>query len=371
MKKILTACPHCLKTLGEDYRQFGFAPRCSTRRCSCRGLGRATGAVRLRPERRRAARPVLPGAIRRATWTSRATCCARRRGRQGAGALAPQPVLLRRRRRAAVRGARRGDAHQPAAIRAAAGDRAPATIVTACPFCAIMLKGAQASANATTEVVDLMTFVDGRMKSASAGARHAAAQAGRRSSQGRERSRLAGVAPQAPRGRGHRRASATRLIAAARADASAGARRAPSISQSVVGVGPPADPRAVARSHPAGDHLLPRPRRGRDHQPEFRRGVDRAHHAAVRLSRRRAGRPRAAAGARCCSSARDMAEGRPAAFTVDGPRGPAYQAQPGAVWLAKATGNPSCRFTSSRLRAGRCGAGTARRCRSRGAASRW
>jgi lysophospholipid acyltransferase (LPLAT)-like uncharacterized protein len=41
---------------------------------------------------------------------------------------------------------------------------------------------------------------------------------------------------------------------------------------------------------------------------------------------------------------RDMAEGRPAAFTVDGPRGPAYRAQPGAVWLAKATGNPVVPF---------------------------
>jgi len=41
---------------------------------------------------------------------------------------------------------------------------------------------------------------------------------------------------------------------------------------------------------------------------------------------------------------RDMAEGRPAAFTVDGPRGPAYRAQPGAVWLAKATGNPVIPF---------------------------
>ena len=31
-----------------------------------------------------------------------------------------------------------------------------------------MLKGAQASANAATEVVDLMTYVDGRLKAASA-----------------------------------------------------------------------------------------------------------------------------------------------------------------------------------------------------------
>ena len=39
-----------------------------------------------------------------------------------------------------------------------------------------------------------------------------------------------------------------------------------------------------------------------------------------------------------------MAAGRPAAFTVDGPRGPARRAQAGAVWLAKATGNPVVPF---------------------------
>jgi len=41
---------------------------------------------------------------------------------------------------------------------------------------------------------------------------------------------------------------------------------------------------------------------------------------------------------------RDMEAGRPAAFTLDGPRGPARVAQPGAVWLAKATGNPVVPF---------------------------
>ena len=41
---------------------------------------------------------------------------------------------------------------------------------------------------------------------------------------------------------------------------------------------------------------------------------------------------------------RDMARGRPAGFTVDGPRGPARVAQPGAVWLAQATGNPVLPF---------------------------
>ena len=41
---------------------------------------------------------------------------------------------------------------------------------------------------------------------------------------------------------------------------------------------------------------------------------------------------------------RDMASGRPAGFTVDGPRGPARVAQPGAVWLSKATGHPVLPF---------------------------
>jgi lysophospholipid acyltransferase (LPLAT)-like uncharacterized protein len=35
---------------------------------------------------------------------------------------------------------------------------------------------------------------------------------------------------------------------------------------------------------------------------------------------------------------------KPVAFTVDGPRGPARVAQPGAVWLSKATGNPIIPF---------------------------
>jgi lysophospholipid acyltransferase (LPLAT)-like uncharacterized protein len=41
---------------------------------------------------------------------------------------------------------------------------------------------------------------------------------------------------------------------------------------------------------------------------------------------------------------RDLADGRPVAFTVDGPRGPGRVAQPGAVWLAGATGHPILPF---------------------------
>ena len=41
---------------------------------------------------------------------------------------------------------------------------------------------------------------------------------------------------------------------------------------------------------------------------------------------------------------RHLAEGRAVAFTLDGPRGPACRAQPGAVWLAGATGHPIVPF---------------------------
>lgn len=41
---------------------------------------------------------------------------------------------------------------------------------------------------------------------------------------------------------------------------------------------------------------------------------------------------------------REVAAGHPAAFTVDGPRGPAGRVQPGAVWLAGVTGNPILPF---------------------------
>jgi len=41
---------------------------------------------------------------------------------------------------------------------------------------------------------------------------------------------------------------------------------------------------------------------------------------------------------------RAMRAGKPAGFTLDGPRGPARLAQPGAVWLAHATGNPILPF---------------------------
>ena len=79
--------------------------------------------------------------------------------------------------------------------------------------------------------------------------------------------------------------------------------------------------------------------------------MDRRHHRAIRLrhgarfdvARRPPGAPAAAH--------ETWKPAEPAGFTLDGPRGPARVAQPGAVWLAKATGNPVLPF---HLEADRC-----------------
>ena len=41
---------------------------------------------------------------------------------------------------------------------------------------------------------------------------------------------------------------------------------------------------------------------------------------------------------------RELTDGKPVGFTIDGPRGPARVAQPGAVFLAGATGQPILPF---------------------------
>ena len=89
---------------------------------------------------------------------------------------------------------------------------------------------------------------------------------------------------------------------------------------------------------------LPRSRHRRHHQPELRRRVDCRHPPRASASGRRADRPRAAARVRSCSCGAISRRAGRSAFTVDGPRGPARVAQPGAVWLAGATGHPILPF---------------------------
>ena len=68
---------------------------------------------------------------------------------------------------------------------------------------------------------------------------------------------------------------------------------------------------------------------------------------------------------------RDVQQGKAAGFTLDGPRGPARVAQPGAVWLAGTAGQPLLPFHLEASRSWDCEAGTGRRCRSRSAPWRW
>jgi hypothetical protein len=105
----------------------------------------------------------------------------------------------------------------------------------------------------------------------------------------------------------------------------------------------------LARPILPGHSLLSAPRHRRHHSEnydgEWIARIIQKFGTAPRGSTSRGGQGVAAAGAR--------GESKGVAFTLDGPRGPAEVAQPGAVWLAKATGNPLMPFHSRRRRAGR------------------
>jgi len=167
VERILTACPHCLKTLGEDYKQFGFDAEVQH---SAVFVSKIVGDLRV---------PVSEEVV-----LHDPCYLARYAGHT------EEPRSLLARAGALVREPERAG-HNPFCCGAGGGllfeehEEGPrisqrrfeqltatgaGTIVTACPFCSIMLKGAQASANAATEVIDLMTFVDRRMKPASAAA---------------------------------------------------------------------------------------------------------------------------------------------------------------------------------------------------------
>ena len=122
----------------------------------------------------------------------------------------------------------------------------------------------------------------------------------------------------------------------------------------------------TAASCPASG-LLQAPRHRRHHQREFRRRVDRAHHQRFGYGTARGSTSRGA-GRALLQLVRDVKD-KPVAFTLDGPRGPARVAQPGAVWLAKATGKPVIPFHLEAAGTGRCGAGTERRFR--GPSAEW
>jgi Fe-S oxidoreductase len=168
-KTILTSCPHCVKTIGDDYRRFGYEVTI---------VHSSVFVADLLQSRNAAAAPTARAAV-----TFHDPCYL---GRYAGKVDEPRQLLARF-------GA---DVHEPVRNRdnpfccgAGGGllfadkeeepgsrisdvrfkqlrETGASTVVTACPFCSIMLKGAQASAGASgadTQFVDLMTFVKDRM----------------------------------------------------------------------------------------------------------------------------------------------------------------------------------------------------------------
>jgi Fe-S oxidoreductase len=156
VKKVITSCPHCLKTLGDDYREFGFEADVIHSAVLVEQLTRDVS---------------LP---RRRTVTYHDPCYL---GRYAGRAEEPRALLerfgatvaepVRNRTNPFCCGAGGGllfEEHEQGKrisqerfeqLQATGAD----TIVMACPFCSIMLKGAQASSNASIEMTDLISFV--------------------------------------------------------------------------------------------------------------------------------------------------------------------------------------------------------------------
>jgi Fe-S oxidoreductase len=166
-KTILTSCPHCVKTIGEDYRKFGYT------------VTIVHSAVFIE-ELTRADRPATGGDAASVTYHD--PCYL---GRYAGRVDEPRALLARF--GASVKEPQR-NRENPYCCGAGGGllfadkeeepgsrisdvrfkqlrETGAGTVVTACPFCSIMLKGAQASApDADVQFVDLMTFVSGRLQ---------------------------------------------------------------------------------------------------------------------------------------------------------------------------------------------------------------
>jgi Fe-S oxidoreductase len=171
-KTIVTSCPHCVKTIGQDYRKFGFEVEivhtaafveALTRDVRPTGFGGSGGAVTYHD-------PCYLGRYASIVDEPRALLT-----RFGADVREP----VRNRDNPYCCGAGGGllfaDKEEEPGSRIsdvrfgqlqATGAE---TVVTACPFCSIMLKGAQSSApvqadgRAPVQFVDLMTFVNGQL----------------------------------------------------------------------------------------------------------------------------------------------------------------------------------------------------------------
>jgi Fe-S oxidoreductase len=174
-KKILTSCPHCVKTLGDDYRRFGYEVEVVHSAVFIEKLLRDAGSATALAERT---------SERTDTVTYHDPCYL---GRYGGKVDEPRDLLARfgadvkeperNRENPYCCGAGGGllfadkEEEPGSRISDVRFKQLQATganiVVTACPFCSIMLKGAHASAGAAggdMQFVDLMTYVNGRLQ---------------------------------------------------------------------------------------------------------------------------------------------------------------------------------------------------------------
>jgi Fe-S oxidoreductase len=178
-KKILTSCPHCVKTIGHDYVKFGYEVEV---------VHSSVFVEELTRDVIRGARASVTGsakgvAERSETVTFHDPCYL---GRYAGKVDEPRALLtrfgadikepVRNRDNPYCCGAGGGllfaDKEEEPGSRISdvrfkqLRDTGANTVVTACPFCSIMLKGAQASAqpgSEATQLVDLMTYVNGKL----------------------------------------------------------------------------------------------------------------------------------------------------------------------------------------------------------------
>jgi Fe-S oxidoreductase len=163
-KTILTSCPHCVKTIGDDYKKFGYEVEIVHSSVYVEELLRSVPASPESQETVTFHDPCYLGRYAGKVDEPRALLT-----RFGADIREPE----RNRENPFCCGAGGGllfaDKEEEPGSRIsdvrfkqlqATGAN---TVVTACPFCSIMLKGAQASAQADTQFVDLMTYVNSKL----------------------------------------------------------------------------------------------------------------------------------------------------------------------------------------------------------------
>jgi Fe-S oxidoreductase len=163
-KTILTSCPHCVKTIGADYARFGYDATIVHSSVYVEQLTRGQRSIGAQAEKVTYHDPCYLGRYAGTVDEPRELLVR-------FGAAVSEPV--RNRDNPYCCGAGGGllfadKEEQPGArisdvrFKQLQETGAP-TVVTACPFCTVMLKGAQSSAGGDVQVVDLMTFVQQRL----------------------------------------------------------------------------------------------------------------------------------------------------------------------------------------------------------------